>query len=342
MMKKKLILVPLLIILVLSLVVPVSAKAEPQATAALSFDTAEYTVGDPIQLTLSITHPAGYQVIPPQLESSWGEFLVHSQSMASTVNNSDGTETTSQVIDVRLFAPGTFTTPPLPITISDPSGQLSEVLAEPVSLTIATVLVEGDTELRDIKPQAELPYMNWLPWLAGLTVFTLIFSGAFVWWRRNRARLSRVWVDNRLPHEVALDELGRIEELDLPARGRFKEHYTLVSDTIRLYIEKVYQIPVLERTTGEIKASLKGSQVSHEVAGLLVNFLDESDLVKFSKFAPDVVSAEQLLSNGRLIVDMTRPVADESGAENDEKPSRGISSGPGIGPGGSQPAEVIA
>ena len=341
-MKKKLILVPLLIIMGLSLVVPVSAKAEPQATAALSFDTAEYTVGDPIQLTLSVTHPTGYQVIPPQLESNWGDFLVHSQSVASTVSNSDGTETTSQVIDVRLFAPGTFTTPPLPITISDPTGELSEVLTEPVSLTIASVLVEGDTELRDIKPQAELPYMNWLPWLVALFLFTLIFSGAFIWWRRNRARLSLVWIDNRLPYEVALDELQRVEDLNLPANGRFKEHYTLVSDTIRLYIEKVYQIPVLERTTGEIKTSLKSSQIAREVAELLVNFLDESDLVKFSKFTPDVVSAEQLLTNGRLIVEKTRPVADESGAENDEKPSKGVSSGPSYGSGGSQPAEVSA
>ena len=341
-MKNKLSLLPLLIIMLFSLAVPVNAMAEAPATAALSFDAAEFTVGDPIQLTLSVTHPAGFQILPPQLESNWGEFLVHSQSAASTVSNPDGTETTSQVIDARLFAPGTFTTPPMPITVSDPSGQLSEVLAEPVTLTIASVLVEGDTQLRDIKPQAELPYMDWLPWLVGLGLFALIFSGAFIWWRRNRARLSLAWVDNRLPHEVALDELGRIEELYLPAKGRFKEHYTLVSDTIRLYIEKVYQIPVLERTTGEIKASLKSSQVSHELTVMFVNFLDESDLVKFSKFTPDVDSAGQLLSSGRLIVEMTRPVVEDPGAENDEKPSRGISSGPGYGSGGSQPAEVTA
>ena len=106
-------------------------------------------------------------IILPELEADWGEFVVVSQSPPATVDNTDGTKTTSQVIDARLFAPGEFSTPPTPITVVDGSGGLGEVIAPPAPIVVTSVLVEGDTNLRDIKPQAELPYSNPLPWIVG-------------------------------------------------------------------------------------------------------------------------------------------------------------------------------
>ncbi len=122
-----------------------------------------------------------------------------------------------------------------------------------------------------------------------------------------------------MPYEVALDELLRIEGLSLPADGRFKEHYTLVSDCTRLYVEKTYGFPVLERTTGEIQANLKATAVRTDVARRFVSLLDDSDLVKFSKFRPDVASANRLLAEARWIVEETRPImpdTDEESASN--------------------------
>ncbi len=310
---------PLLIIAVLALAAPGFASAESLVTATLSTDTGDFTVGDPVILKLSVTHPPGHQVILPQLDANWGGFLVHSQSAGTTVSNPDGSETTSQVIDARLFSPGDFTTPPLTITVSDNSGQLSEITAEPLSVTIASVLVEGDSELRDIKPQAALPFVNYLPWVIGVGVLALGSIGAFFFYRRRQAHLALASADNRIPHEVALDELDRLETLDLPKSGRFKEHYTRVSDCLRIYMENTYHFPVLERTTGEIKANLKRTPVSNEVANEFITLLVESDLVKFSKFRPDVESARQLLQQGRLIVEKTKPVVLESDG-NDHQP----------------------
>lgn len=341
-MKKIRLFIPLLIIAVIALAAPGFASAESLLTATLSTDTGEFTVGDPVMLKLSVTHPPGYQVILPQLDANWGDFLVHSQSAGATVSNPDGSQTTSQVIDARLFSSGTFTTPPLPITVSDGFGQLSEITAEPISVTITSVLVEGDTDLRDIKPQAALPFVNYLPWIIGMGVLALGLTGAFFWYRRRRAQLALAAVDNRLPHEVALDELDRVETLELPKSGRFKEHYTLVSDCIRVYMEKTYHFPVIERTTGEIKANLKRTPVSNEVANEFITLLDESDLVKFSKFKPDVESAQHLLQHGRLIVERTKPVVIE--AENeDQLPINKIPSDPVFGENGrNKQAEVTS
>jgi hypothetical protein len=339
-MKNLRLLIPLVVITIIALAAPLAVSADSLVTASLSTEAGEFTVGDPIQVTLSISHPPGYQVILPQLESNWGDFLIQAQSPGATISNPDGSEITTQVIDARLFSPGDFATPPLTITVSDESGQISYVSAEPIPVSISSVLVEGDSELRDIKPQAALPYVNYLPWIMGFGLLVLLFTGFVLWYRRRRMQLALAAIDDRLPYEVAMDELDRIEQLILPGSGRFKEHYTLVSDCIRVYMEKTFLFPVLERTTSEMKIDLKRIQVEDEVAQKFIGLMDECDLVKFSKFRPDIYSAQQILHNSRQIVEQTKPIILES-EDDDQIPMNNLPSEPIIGENGRNPqAEV--
>jgi hypothetical protein len=293
----------LLITLLLLAVGPAHAQGDGPVTATLSAPDGQLTVGDPIQLTLALTHPAGYQVILPALPDAWGDFAVVSQSPATVVANADGTATTTMLIDARLFQPGDFNTPPLEVSVTDGQGGLQKVVAAPAALSIVSVLQEGDTALRDIKPQAALPLPAAWPWIAaGLAALAAV--AVVVWQARRRQKVA---VDNRLAHQVALDGLTMIEGLRLPEQGRFKEHYTLVSDIVRVYVERRYGVPALERTTGEIRPDLTRTDMSPEVTALLVAFLQESDLVKFSEWMPDVASAQQLLAHGRMIIEATRP-----------------------------------
>jgi hypothetical protein len=317
-MKNFRIIIPVLVIGIMSLAAAGSASAESMASANITMEPGDFTVGDPLPLMLTVNHPAGHEVILPKMEPNWGDFIVHSQSKGSTFSNPDGTETTTQLIDARLFSPGNFETPPLTLTLSDGSGHLSEITAQPVSVSITSILLEGDTDLRDIKPQAALPYVDYLPWILGLGILVMGIAAAYYLIRRRRKQLALAAIDNRLPHEVALDELERVENLTLPLAGKFKEHYTLVSDCIRIYMEKTYEFPVLERTTGEIRTNFKRTKVSTTIANQFMDLLDESDLVKFSKFIPDVPSARQVLTNGREIVELTKPVIVETGIDENQ------------------------
>lgn len=276
-----------------------SALAQSDLEATLTVTPTEATVGDPLQLTATVTHPAGWLVIPPNIGPEWGAFTIAGQTPPQTIDNGDGTATTSIAFDARLFAPGAYTTPPLALSVTDGAGQLVDVFTEPVSVTIGSVLVEGDTELRDIKPQAELPGSMLLPWLVGGGL-ALAAAGLFVWWRR---RPAVVPVDNRLPGQIALDSLAAIEAENLPQAGRYQDHYTQVADTIRTYLAATYAIPVLERTTGEIREDLARAGVGGGLRAQIVDFLHTSDLVKFANFTPDPQSAAELLQDARRIVD---------------------------------------
>lgn len=297
---------------------PALALADEPTKAWLATEAQGVTVGDPVQLVLTVVHPEDHYVILPELEQAWGDFVVHSQAPPTTVANGDGTATTSQVIDVRLFAPGSFGTPPLEVTASGSDGQPYTVHVTPANVIVSSVLVEGDTELRDIKPQADLPFAALMPWvIGGLALLTILACIAgVVLWRRRRAATAAA--DNRPPHQVALDELVRIEQLRLPEKGRFKKHYTLVSDCVRVYGERSFGIPVLERTTSEVRAGLKATDLSPALRHSLLGLLGESDLVKFARFTPDVPSANLAIARARHIVDETRPrppVAESGGAD---------------------------
>jgi len=284
--------------LLLFVVGAAAAQEEVQAVITVD-DTAGLTVGDPITIDINVTHPAGYTVIAPTFEEGWGEAMVVGTETAVI----DPT-TTRITLDARLFSPGDFLTPPLNISVTDGTGQLASTIAAPAALTVGSVLVEGDSELRDIKPQADLPIPSYLIWLlAGGSI--LLAAAAYTVWQRRQAKLALAAVDNRAMDVIALDELARVQGLELAENGRFKEHYTLVTDAVREYLEKRYTIPMTERTTAEIQAEMRDSAVSPDMARQIVNFLDDSDLVKFSTFTPDVESARTLLENGRLIIKST-------------------------------------
>lgn len=320
-MKRQLLLLPLLLLLAL-LGWPRPGAAQTLATATLTATGQDWTVGDPLPLTLTVNHPAGTQVIFPQLPGEWGDFTVVSQSPATSVTNADGSKTTNQQIDARLFAPGQFSTPTLTVTLADNAGQLSDIMVSPAVITINSVLTEDDRELRDIKPQAELPVSNLALWITALLLAVAAGSGGWLW-QRQRARLAPAGVDNRLPHEVALAELARIESLELPQQGQFKTHYTLVSGCVRRYLEQTYGVPMLERTTGEVRASLRQIAMHPDTARQLAAFLDESDLVKFANFTPGITDAAQLLALARALVESSRPLvimADDVAAAGQRQP----------------------
>ena len=132
MTKKQVIFGSLMIAIVLALIA-FPAKAAEGVQVTLTANQSELTVGDPVELTLEVNHPAGYQVIIPKLDGTWGPFEVQGQSQATTVANDDGTETTVQTITVTLFDLGDFETPSLPLTISDGTGGVLEETTPSVS-----------------------------------------------------------------------------------------------------------------------------------------------------------------------------------------------------------------
>ena len=276
-------------------------------------DREEMTVGDIATFTLEATYPSGYQPILPELPQQWGRFEVRDQSPSLIHANDDGTETITRVIEATLFVPGPHQPPELEVSFRDPEGQLKVKFVAPLPMTVTPVLAADDTELRDIRPQADLPVPPRWPWiLAGLLLLAVLGVGIYM-------LLRRLWpermgaapaVDNRTPYQIVQDELTRISRLDLPGQSLFKQHYTLVADALRRYLEGEYRMSALDRTTGEVRFALADGPIQQAGSQEVIRFLSVCDLVKFTQLSPELDMARGSTAEVRKLVERIRPAPD--------------------------------
>ena len=297
---------------------------------SLTADRTELTVGDIVTLTLEVTHSADHAVVVPRLSPEWGPFEVRSQTPAQTISNGDGTETTRQKIQVTLFAPGTFETPVLPISVRSPDTSVELIFPSPVRLTVVSVLSGPDEPLTDIRPPSDLSTPLWeqpaARAMAALAAMGALGAGYVLYRRSRRSEALPVpVVDTRMPWEVAIQELDRIKRLDLPGNGRFRQHYTLVAGVARTYVHGMYledavQSDATDMTTDEIGAGLWRSSLDRKNVRLLVDLLLETDLVRFSNYAPSVSQAYEASGQARDIVERTRPAVEESPPTGSHQP----------------------
>ncbi|RME78980.1 MAG: hypothetical protein D6784_01600 [Chloroflexi bacterium] len=311
----------LLVGFILAVAVPALAQTPIDAEVDFFLDPADaaraLTVGDLITLHLEVRHPARSQVILPQVPEQWDSLEVVSQTPPETITNIDGTAVTRKQIVVRAFEPGPHQTPRLVVTHRMMDETIEELAAPVVVINITSVLTD-DLELRDLKPQIDMPVPPIWPYVVGGILLTMLtgglLAGAGLWlYHRLRPRPALVdapvpvVADPRPPEEIALAELARIEALNLPDQGLVKQHYSLVTDCLRQYIENRYRLPALEQTTAEIRASLRQTGITMRSYQEFMNLFSEGDLVKFARYRPSPAEVSSLVGRARALVLATTP-----------------------------------
>ncbi|MEZ4510524.1 MAG: hypothetical protein R3C62_01500 [Chloroflexota bacterium] len=267
-------------------------------------------VGDAIALELRVVHPAGYRLLPPELGETWGAFEVWELSPVRVTANGDGTETSEQTITVTLWEVGEFATPPLPLRVSTNAGEIVGTTAVSTTLTIASVLVDGDSNLRDIKPQAELPFPPVWPWYAGGGLVVALV-GWRLWRRVQRGKTAvSAPVDPRTPTQIIMDELSKVMIQDLPTAGRFKEQYTLVSDLLRRYLTEAHSFPAIDMTTAEVRAAIDKTGFRSDQRKALLGLLEMADWVKFTDMIPSTTAANEYPIRVLELIKATAPGED--------------------------------
>jgi hypothetical protein len=295
-----------LIVLALMLTVVSGVSAQSNIIATLSVGGEAITVGDVIPLTLQVTHPAGWRVIVPTLEKQWGDFEVRSQATPTIVSNGDGSETTAQKIEVARMRPGEAQTPALTLSIADDQGNLQNVEVAPVSVVVQSVLVAGDTTLRDIKPQADLMTSQRLIWPL-IAAAALVVIGLVVYFI-NRRR-NRPVVDKRTPRERALATLKTLEAQNLQTPADVKAACVEIAVCLRDYIAATTTIQAHDLTTSELARQMKLNDIPAEWNIQAIEVLRACDVVKFAGDVLELSMIHGLIDMVELLVAQSPPAA---------------------------------
>jgi len=180
----------------------------------------------------------------------------------------------------------------------------------PIALVVTSELASLDVkkELRDITPPEAPPgpppsWTRWLPW-AGIAVAVagLVAGG---WSLRRRLAVP---APPLTAHEWAARELERLEALHLPEAGEAERYHTLLSDVVRAYLERRFNLPASQQTTAEFLETMRRApQLTPAQQGLLRDFLERCDMAKFARAAPPPQECRAVAAMARSFVQETTP-----------------------------------
>jgi len=199
-------------------------------------------------------------------------------------------------------------------------GTKEEILATTTSITIVGVRDPNDTNLvlAGPKPVREVPAgWGWV-WVAATVLGGL---GLAAWFLLRRLRAKKALRPTMPPEPQlppgpwALREIERRRELPDCKPGHAKEIDSHASDVLRLYLGGRFGIAAIDMTTFECIRALEAREADAGLIALVRKFLNECDLVKFSKFEPDPARWDGIWDDTKQIIEATTPPEEFSEAD---------------------------
>lgn len=282
-------------------------------------DTTEFLIGDQIGLELEVKQPIKeFVAIPIFKEELTKQIEILEQSENDTTLLESGHFIIKKRLLITAFDSGYYVLPPIPFLY------YSDTLrSEPILFKVNTLQVDTTQAIKDIKMPYEAPlsFAEVFPWAGGglgLVILVLVIIYIIRKIRRNEPIIKR-FKPREPAHIIALRDLSKLKTDKLWQQGRIKDYYTVLTDTLRMYLWNRYAIRTLERTSEEILESLKISEFKDEDAfNTLKDIFYTSDLVKFAKFTPLFDEHEKCMSGAYEFVDRTKLIIEEKKEETEE------------------------
>jgi len=104
-----------------------------------------------------------------------------------------------------------------------------------------------------------------------------------------------------------------------------RQYYYRLSDIVRQYIERRFDLHASRETTAEFLADMRNqSLLSEEHKGFLRTFLEAADMAKYACYQPDPAETQAVLDSARTFIVSSAHQADEAtqAARKHRKPRR--------------------
>ncbi|HAD14062.1 MAG TPA: hypothetical protein DCF33_16690 [Saprospirales bacterium] len=213
----------------------------------------------------------------------------------------------SKTLTVLFFNEDTLLLPALNIPLRNGDTLQTNTLDLVVKATPSPDDLNDMAPIKDIHREAS-DWTDYLPWVIGiLAVMALLWLLYFLTLKRQKARLLSRSIALP-PHELALKKLDALKQKNWIATGQVKEHYAELTDILREYLEKRFEVPALESTTQETVQALQGLEFPNSLIAPLQQLLEEADLAKFARSIPEKSFYESSFSLARQLVLDTQPI----------------------------------
>ena len=279
---------------------PMHAQDAARQGIRVTVSSPRILLGEPFTVSVQssfaeATRPARWPVLPDSLPHFETLEPVKSDSIVS-----GGLITVTRVYRLTSFDSGRWKLPVLSVSVGKKRYQ-----SDTLSVDVQTVPLEGNAyrDIHEIIEVQEAP-VNWMLWFA--IAFSLALVGLGTWYylrNRSKPQAPKPAFDTKLsPLEQALQALRALRVEGLAEQGNVKTHFSRLSDTLRVFLARKFDIPVMSDTTDGILLRLKDLNAGRETISSLAGLLRLSDAVKFAKHTVPLEDAHQAVDHMEAII----------------------------------------
>lgn len=280
-----------------------------------SIDSTMLFIGDQTPMHLQATCDPSEQVqLPVYGETLVPDIEIVDRTGVDTTKLSDGRYQLSQTLTLTSFKDSLFYIAPLPFV----SGE-DTFWSDPLSLNVIQPFeIDSAMAITDIKPIAKAPVWVWgiLRWILLAILLGALAYGSYylaVFIGRRKGVLPEAPKEPERPaEEVALEKLDKIKEEKIWQAGQTKEYHTQLTDVVREYIGRRFDVSSSEKTSDETLREMKPILAEQKpLYEQLRKMLSLADLVKFAKWTTTPDENELSLRTAYDFVRETTPVQTE-------------------------------
>jgi hypothetical protein len=302
----------------------VASPVEVQARS----DKAEVTVGERFVIELKATGPSGAAYTFPG-EASTESFELRSEALVSPGRAGGGDEAAGPAsapgepgvhrYEATVFALGEVRIPGIPVRYRLPDGTEGEAPSAPLTLKVDSLLPKDAAErkLADVRGPVGVSIGRAF-WIVLAVALLAAAAIAYAWLRRRRKVpvVAAPSVPELPPDAEALRALDALAAQDLPARGEYRAFYIALTLLAKRYLERRLAAPVVEMTSAETLAFLRGHAHGGELLPVVRDLAEAADRIKFANGDGFVDEARRHLAAVRRLVgaleERLRPVVTEA------------------------------
>ena len=280
-----------------------------QTQVKISSDTNQVYIGDIINVNIQVLSKE--EILWPDIEKVISPLEIQNLSSidSSFVNNQ---YVYSQNLSVQQFDTGLVVLPELPFVGLENDTFYSDSL----NFSFLAVPLDTTNAIFDIKAPKKVPFnfAEAKPYIYGFICFILLCFLVYYLIQRFKKKDTAIEeVVELIPCEIeAINALKNLESQSLCEKGLVKDHYVHLTDILRRYFDREFEIDTLESTTIETVDVLINLKLDSKLVDDISNLLTEADYVKFAKSKPDAKTNSAFMDNSYAIVEACHKLKEEA------------------------------
>ncbi len=283
-----------------------------QVSLKTGVSSSTINIGDYIKYYIIINYDQGHKLTLPPPGKELGKFDIKDYNIVDEKSEKKGKKVKKIEYTITAYFIGKFDIPSIEIIYEDKNKNKNSIRTEPLLIKVVPVkkLPSDTDDIRDIKEPEKIK-SHFLLYL--FIILLIIGAGVFAFFYYKKHFIKETEgikikePEKIIPEDIeALEKIKKLQQKEYLKNNKFKIFYFELSEIIRGYLHRRYDIYTLERTSYEIMLDIRKIVDDKNTQKLFNNFFRDSDIVKFAKYKPTNNESKGIVERAVQLINITK------------------------------------